>query len=377
LNCICCGATSLNELIRFKNLPRVSSDCKPIAAGGELFICAACGHIQKGPTAAFKQEIQKFYRDYDSYHQGGGLEQMIADGDGRSRRSQVLVREVVAASPLPTGGTCIDIGCGVGAFLMALAEQERGLKLHGLELDLRNLERLKKIPGFVSLFYGDISEIAGTYDLISMIHVLEHVEEPRALLAALHEKLTPGGLVFIQVPNVVENPFDLVIADHISHFTPATLRMLMEDAGFEVVTLSEQWVKKELSLLVRVNSSESKPVQPRYVSMLATRHLDWLEATLEKARQAAVAGPFGLFGTSNAAVWLMAGLENDVDFFLDEDEARQGRDFLGKPVLPPRDAPEGATIFIGLAPVIAAKIAERLLRADLRIVLPPSLGTRC
>jgi len=374
LKCLCCGALALATLSRYRAIPRVSSDCKPVSAGGELFFCAACGHIQKAATAAFLQDIERIYRDYDSYYQGGGLEQMVADENGaRARRSNVLVRRLDVVSALPPKGRCIDIGCGRGAFLRALAERERGLLLYGLELDRRNLAEFERIPGFKALFCGEPNDIPGAYDLISMIHALEHMLDPRATLEALRKKLTPGGLLFIEVPNVEENPFDLVIADHASHFTPRTLDVLLAETGFERLTLSTEWVKKEISVLARTTETPVGRPLADCASTFLTHQLNWLENTLDHAHKAARSAPFGLFGTSIAAVWLTAALADQIDFYLDEDEERQGRYFFGKPVLHPEQAPHGSTVFVGLAPAIAAQIAERLRRLGLRTVLPPDL----
>jgi hypothetical protein len=64
-------------------------------------------------------------------------------------------------------------------------------------------------------------------------------------------------------------------------------------------------------------------------------------------------------------------LADSAAFFVDEDPARVGKTLQGLPVLAPGDIPRGATVFMGVSPVIAERIAKRIQREDIRIVPPP------
>jgi glycosyltransferase involved in cell wall biosynthesis/2-polyprenyl-3-methyl-5-hydroxy-6-metoxy-1,4-benzoquinol methylase len=80
---------------------------------------------------------------------------------------------------------------------------------------------------------------AGQYDLIMMLHVLEHVEKSQAVpfLRAVHEALKPGGRVVIEVPNMGNPLVGLTCryADftHELGFTGTSLAQLLRLAGFE------------------------------------------------------------------------------------------------------------------------------------------------
>jgi SAM-dependent methyltransferase len=372
--CNVCGGR-LNDVPAYAELPRVSSDCKPVAAGGAVASCLACGSIQKPITAAFLSDIAKIYAAYDVYYQGGGMEQIVNDAlAGRPvRRSEVLASRLLRTGLLPASGRAIDLGCGNGAFLRALSARLPGWRLHGLELDRRHEAALATIPGFAGLEIGFADDIAGTYDLISMIHALEHFTEPLATLARVRAHLAPGGLVFIEIPNVAANPFDLLIADHVSHVTPWSLETMLARAGFETVMLATDWVGKEVSLLVRAadRPGHSRHARPR-LDLCAT-HIGWLTATLARAKSSARQRPFGLFGTSIAATWMSGALGGSIDFYIDEDQSRHAHSFFGKPVLGVAAVPAGSTVFVGLAPVIAGVVAERLTARGLASVPPPPL----
>src|SRR3954454_19647145 len=95
-NCHVCGAQELGEVAEYTRLPRVTSDCKPFPAGGNLAVCRHCGAVQKAADARWRDEAASIYRNYDIYFQSGGVEQSVfapAAGLPR-RRSQVLLERL-------------------------------------------------------------------------------------------------------------------------------------------------------------------------------------------------------------------------------------------------------------------------------------------
>jgi hypothetical protein len=372
--CLCCGSSAVRVVPGCDGLSSVSSDCKPVAAGGTVGSCKQCGLVQKIIDPDYRKHIDRIYAEYDSYYQGGGLEQMVFDGRaGAIRRSELLARHLDGTGLLPANGRCLDFGCGRGAFLRAFGSVRPRWKLSGLELDERNLPALRSIPGFETLEIGEPAGISGGYTLISMIHALEHLLDPLATLKFLRDKI--DGYLFIQVPNLADNPFDLTIADHVSHFTPYTLTSLLGAAGFVVTTLSTDWVKKEISVIAKPAPVRASLVRAPDEATLAAPHAAWLADVLRLARETVLRRPFGLFGTSIAAIWLSASLGDNIDFYIDDDTARQHNGFLGKLVLARSAVPDGSTVFIGLAPAIANPIAEQLRRAGVEAVTPPPIAS--
>jgi SAM-dependent methyltransferase len=290
------------------------------------------------------------------------------------RRSLLLSSRLAATGLTGPRGKAIDLGCGNGAFLRALSGYLPGWEFFGLELDDRHLATLQTIDGFAGLRHEDVKAISGQFDFISMIHALEHFLDPFETLVALRKNIAPGGMIYIQIPNVQENPFDLLIADHVSHFSAGSLRAILVRAGYDVVSLATDWVKKELSVIARPSETATPLPMPYHPLSLAHDNIGWLVATLQLARETASgAAHFALFGTSIAATWLSGALGDKIEFYIDEDAERQGRTFFDKPILSVRDAPRGATIFVGLAPVIASVLADRLRSEGFNVVVPPIL----
>lgn len=372
--CNVCGAAALRIVPAYEGLRRVSSDCKPVGGGGELSICDTCGAVQKAATPKFLDEIGAIYDAYDVYFQGGGAEQMVFDpvsGTAR-RRSLVLADRLRATELLPAVGRAIDIGCGNGSFLRALSGSLAGWRLQGLELDDRHAAEMLDIPGFDGLLVSNANDLEGTYDLVSMVHALEHFTEPHLTLTRLRRNVAPNGYLFIEIPNLAANPFDLLIADHVSHFTPATLARIVERAGFGVVSIATDWVKKEMSLLARPTPPSIAIAEPDRVS--GERHVEWLAETLALAKRSSQSRPFGLFGTSIASTWLSDEIGESIGFYVDDDTARQDRGFRGKPVYARAQVPDNATVFAALSPEIAELVAGSLRQRGITVVTAPPIN---
>jgi hypothetical protein len=112
------------------------------------------------------------------------------------------------------------------------------------------------------------------------------------------------------------------------------------------------------------------PGDPRATIAKIEREVAWLARMLSEAREAAHASSFGIFGTSVAATWLAADLENKVAFFVDEDPARQGRLHLGRPILAPAQVPPGSTVYLAFVPAISDAISRRLASLPMRFAAP-------
>jgi SAM-dependent methyltransferase len=368
---------ALEEIVEFRLLPRVTSDCVPFRGGGRLLICSACGAAQSPADQQWFDEIGEIYGAYRSFQQYGGPEQHVLDAATGSlrRRSQVLLDQLSALSSFPQKGAVLDVGCGGGATLRAFAERG-GWRLFGLEIDDRDLPLLRSIAGFDTLYTCPPRDLPRQFDAITMVHSLEHFPDPSAVLRELCAQIAPGGCLFVEVPNAAANPFEYLVADHMVHFTPATLSRLAGGAGFSVDFLSTDWVSKELSLIARPAPGELPSVEQPGIAEAIDRvraQIVWLAGFIEAARQAASASPsFGLFGSTIAATWLCGVLGDAVSFFVEEDANRAGRTHLGRPILTPSQVPQGSTTYIALIPSIASQVAARW-RNSIDLSLPPDL----
>ncbi len=145
------------------------------------------------------------------------------------------------ASLFDSGNTALDIGCGDGRFLAAL--QKGGWRVTGTETDPAAAALARKRTG-ATIYESPIPPTEGDekYDLISLLHVLEHVADPRETLTGARERLRPGGKLLLVLPNADSleaalfgtSWYHLDLPRHFWAFSPGSLVRLVETCGFEV-----------------------------------------------------------------------------------------------------------------------------------------------
>lgn len=374
--CHVCAAPALEVIEGFEALHRVTSDCKPWRRGGRLCVCRACGCVQKAIDEGWLSEIEQIYGNYSIYYQSDGVEQAVFDsGSGQaSLRSARLLESLAARVELPDAGRMLDLGCGNGAMLRAFSRFAPRWTLAGSELNDSMRATVESIERVEALYIGEPEEIPGRFDIVTMSHMLEHIPRPVEYLARLQDKLNPGGLLVIQVPHYLQNPFDLLVADHSSHFTARTAAEVIKRAGYTVLWAATDWVPKELSLVACKAASQTEEMMRTQVEpdpFNATKQMvEWLKETVNQARECAAKCSFGIFGTSIAATWLFSEVGEVVGFFVDEDPSRIGKTFMGRKVYHPSEIPVKSCVFLALPRMIAESVQQRLARADVVFRLP-------
>ena len=145
-----------------------------------------------------------------------------------------ILRAVNSLFPLSPDTTWLDYGCGNGGLVRYCRER---CHIAGFEAAgwIRDQSR---DHGITVLGEQDLVPLAGSFDIVSAIEVLEHVPEPLEILSAIRRLLKPGGLFFYTTGNAQPHNDDLVNwpyvlpETHVSFFEPDTLVRALSDTGF-------------------------------------------------------------------------------------------------------------------------------------------------
>lgn len=155
-----------------------------------------------------------------------------------SRRERIL--------QLRQGGSLLDIGCSSGGVLRALGVKT--WKLYGIETSMEEARNAEMNSG-AQVFVGDVLDAPFSplsFDVITLFHVLEHFDRPKDVVRKLWEWLKPGGIVYLQVPNVMALEayifrsywYGLELPRHLYHFSPVSLKRLFSLFDFDDLLLN-------------------------------------------------------------------------------------------------------------------------------------------
>lgn len=377
--CHLCAFDEICVLPSYEALHRVTSDCKPWPPGGQLGVCPKCGCAQAVISPNWEAESRKIYESYTIYHQGGGAEQSVFDATtgAASSRSSRLLHRLHKELPLPAKGRLLDVGCGNGTTLRAFNGTAPGWSLAGLDVTDHYKTVVEAIPGVDALYTGASAAVPGQFQVITLIHSLEHIAEPARFLAELRDKLTVDGLLVVQVPDCWQNPFMFLVADHATHFFESTLNEVVAAGGYDLALTAHDWIAKELTVIARKpthdNPSRVKANTDDNVAAVR-RRVEWVVTLGQHVRALASKDPLGVFGTSIAATWLQGSCTGS-SVFVDEDPSRWGQTFMGRRILRLSEVPPGSQVMIALPTPMAEQVRARLAGEAPAVnwLVPPAL----
>jgi len=220
VNCNLCGVDD-TSLITIQNNYRVVK-------------CKNCGLVYVNPRPSQKTLIGL----YNDYHQ--------RDGKDESTWEILMARNFKEVSALlnrifPEKGVFLDIGCGYGHFLEYM--NRYGWATLGIDPSSQTIAHAKARGLNVEENTIDgISLSRGPFDAITAFYVLEHLFDPFGSLQKMFMMLKPGGVLVLRVPHTTplvkalslfkirNSLYDVPF--HLYDFSPKTLKLLLEKAGF-------------------------------------------------------------------------------------------------------------------------------------------------
>jgi 2-polyprenyl-3-methyl-5-hydroxy-6-metoxy-1,4-benzoquinol methylase len=176
---------------------------------------------------------------------------------------------------VPEGGRLLDVGCSLGGFLHAAGGS---FVAEGIEPDPATAEQARAqgltVTNQALREFGSSDQ----FDVVTLLHVIEHLDSPREALSTVRTALRPGGVVFIETPTVenlwfalAPNRWRQLIPDHYWFFSLRTLSRLLRDLGFE--PLHHRTVSRSVTLAFALDRLRRAQVPAAGAAAAALRRL--------------------------------------------------------------------------------------------------------
>jgi 2-polyprenyl-3-methyl-5-hydroxy-6-metoxy-1,4-benzoquinol methylase len=252
-NCPLCGSANIAHYLTTKDHMLTGevfdiwkcNDCSFIFTQG-IPPSGEIGHYYQGPEYISHSDTRKGLMN-KLYHMG---------------RSFMQGEKYRMVSKVANGKNLLDIGCGTGYFPAYM--KRKGYKVAGVEVDPGAREFARKEFGLAVYTPEEFLnyKIEGKFDVITLWHVLEHLDDFNLYFERMLAQLTPSGSMVIALPNCSAHDarhykefwagYD--VPRHLWHFTPSTFSLLADKHGLKVTKM------KRL------------PLDPYYNSMLSEKY---------------------------------------------------------------------------------------------------------
>ena len=189
---------------------------------GELIVCFcnSCSMVSQNPIPTEHQVEQYYATEYrQDYKQVfvPKLKHIYRAGNLALNRLGFLTKNNVES------GKLMDVGAGGGEF--TYVSSQLGFDSTGIEPNI-GYSNYAKDQYQANVKTGQLADVDGKFDVITMFHVMEHIPDPIKTFKKLYDLLNEDGFLFIEVPNIEsfsQSPGNTFFKAHIHYFSAATL----------------------------------------------------------------------------------------------------------------------------------------------------------
>ncbi|MBI5944385.1 MAG: methyltransferase domain-containing protein [Chloroflexi bacterium] len=348
-DCPVCGSAQ-KQLIYTQKFSQISEGS--LFGGYDVVVCYGCGFGFADNIPA-QGEFDRYYQQmskYENEHQGGQI------SPSAQETYDSIVRQVKPFLA-DENARIIDVGCATGGLLAAFQKNGYG-DILGVDPSPSCSKTAQRLYG-IRVENTPVSEIPryeSLFDLVILNSVLEHIRDLDDSLAALRNLLKPGGLLWIEVPDVsrftelTSAAFQQFSMEHINFFSSTSLTNLLHKNGFETAAVWHNTRRLEeiqdpaLSTLFR--RSDGVAVNREYDHETKRSLLEYLDSSYQadsgvlriidevvESRRSII-----VWGTGTHTQRLLATSrlrQADIKAFIDSNPNYQGKNFSGVPVLSP------------------------------------------
>ena len=237
MKCIACGSDTWQRLFTINEPDEYQKLIGDETRNKTWSLCKSCGTATNKP---FIEGLSKIYEEYRSHELRKetvvqSFERILNIVDNENR---IRIRNLVRYLPVELK-SMLDIGSGLGVFPFIMKEYYKNIDC--MEPNADSAEHLRDLgfKCYEGFFSKELLE-GKQYELITLVHVLEHIENPLEFLDDVHDSLLQDGLLYIEVPDASEllylpHEHDEFSVCHLYFYNHFSLRYLLTRCGFKLL----------------------------------------------------------------------------------------------------------------------------------------------
>ena len=337
-NCPLCKSKRSKSFLRFDNFQFLTDSPEySKTVDIDIHMCDECETIFNNPV----------YTDIGFNNLFSEMAHSYGMTEGRTLEQIDYLNEI---GVLDNTRSVLDLGCYRGEFLSHFPDN---LEKDGIDIDLPSISLAKQQFPKANFFCQDLEKFntGKKYDLIVMLHVLEHLKNPLEVLINILNSSHKDTYLLIEVP-ILENGFTNDVngffsAQHLTHFSRNSLKNFFKHAGWEIIRLDEQPSYNGTRVIAKPSLKKHMKYVPEITEdtgILYSYLRHWyniLQDVEEKLKRSSENNKFIIWGAGLHTEFLFNKTSffrknKELEFlFFDSDPAKIGRTYRGVQIVPP------------------------------------------
>ncbi len=247
--------------------------------------------------AASKQTNQKIIRNGIRNHKSRAYYQskIIRESFGKTNNIKIL-----------------DIGCFDGKLLVELSKNFKKSIFYGYDINKKLKKVFPKNKKFN--FYNNLNEINIKLDLIILSHSIMYVDNLKNIFRKIKSLLKKDGKIYIQLPNIIKNPFYILMGDQFQFFTEISIKNMLSFFGFKSKIVKSHFSRESIILAQKSNQPNKIKYKIDKSFEKSVNKLKDIKKELNKFTKKKII----VLGSTINAAFVHEILKKNVIFFVDE-----------------------------------------------------------
>lgn len=366
-SCNVCGSRACQVIYDSGPGSSLTSVCQPVPAQTVVWCCDSCGHVGTVPVL---DEHRYYDSEYNINLNHEDEDQLYDVVDGvpvyRSDHQLAVLRNKIDLTEV---SRWLDYGSAKGTMVGKVASVDPSADAHVFDVSGAYQDFWDGlVPRDRQAIHETPEDWDQSFDLVTSFFSLEHITDVRSTVRHVARLVRPEGLFYVVVPDFTTNVADLIVVDHVNHFTSASIERLLADAGFVNIAIDNTAHRGTMVVTARRSGAPPSPSGSRglrhdFVGPLARQAAEgWTAMGLRAQDFGERSGaPRAIFGAGLYGAFVLTRIHDrdSVLAFLDNNPYLQGQEFMGRTVLPPSALPsEVRSVFLAVNPSVAASVAR-------------------
>ena len=357
MHCRICDSSS-NKILELPQSQQVTSLGRLIDGQASIYQCSNCSHCQTETNI----NLSEYYSsDYKTLMHSADEDDVYKIVNGRpiwraEHMSTTFISKLKKISNFSASNRInfLDFGTGKGLFPKTVAQKSPQYNLHLYDVSRNYISSWETFcdPSRYSC-YEFPSVWQDFFDVVTSMFSLEHVVDPLSELKKISSLLRPDGFLYIVVPNMYsENMFDMVVVDHIHHYSECSMLKALEQAGLSLVE-ADHVSHEQASIYIaqRRCKAVTDSVQnfdiDKYLETQNKISMSFSQMSHEIIQFSARAAniPLVVVGAGVIGTYVKSVLDDicDISMFIDSNIYKQSKGWLSLPVNSPSSIPKYET----------------------------------